>query len=197
MAYGTLKDYVQKLGLFPSYKAPGYLGKDIEFAYFEFRVPHAYRVDNYKDLSGTLPDAWFLDMISLPVYTGVEELRRDQTFTYFKCRVPLCLMKSKHGVAYFAPQMKVSNEPPPPSPDHLESIDKIFEKAKSETNPEEQQWELTLRCHTINDDGETCGREVTEIHDTPTGGLTARYCGKCHSTRLQLVSLKPIKPQDD
>ncbi|MCK5292828.1 MAG: hypothetical protein KAR39_12535 [Thermoplasmata archaeon] len=197
MAHGTLKDYVERLGLFPSYKAPKYLGQDVEFAYFEFKVPHAYRADNYKDLSCTLPEAWFLDMVSLPVHTGIEQLRRDQTFTYFKCKVPLCLMKSKHGVGYFAPQMQVSDELPPPSPDHVQDIDRAFEKAKNETYSEEQQWELTLRCNVIDDDGGVCGREVTEIHDTPTGGLVQRYCGKCQSTRLQLVSLKPIKPQDD
>ena len=48
MAYGTLKDYAPRLGLYPSYKAPRYLGKDIEFAYFEFRVPHLWR-DILKD----------------------------------------------------------------------------------------------------------------------------------------------------
>jgi hypothetical protein len=169
----------------------------MEFAFFEFKVPHAYRAENDKDLSGVLPEAWFLDMISLPVYTGIEQLRRDQTFTYFKCKVPLCLMKSSLGMGYFAPQMKMSNEMSLPSPDQESAIEKAFEKAKNETHPEGRQWELTLRCNAIDDGSKVCGREVTEIHDTPTGGLTQRFCGKCQSTRLQLVSLKPIKQKDD
>lgn len=190
MAYGTLKDYVERLGLFPSYKTPKYLGKDTEFAFFEFKIPHAYRAENPKDLSGALPDAWFMDMVHLPVHTGIEKLRRDQTFTYFKCQVPLCVMKSPLGMGYFAPHMKFSNEMPLPSPDQEEAIDKAFKKAKEEpAPPEDSQWELKLKCD--------CGREIIEIHDTPTGGLAQRYCGKCQNTRLQLVSLKPIKPKND
>ncbi len=197
MTHGTLKDYVERLGLFPTYKAPKYLGHDTEFALFEFKVPHAYTAENPNDLTGVLPEAWFMDMVSLPVHTGIEKLNRDDTFTYFKCKVPLCLMKSSLGMAYFAPQMKTSSEMPLPSPDQENMIEKVFEKVKKEGDSEAEQWELTLRCENVPDGGEVCGREITEIHDTPTGGLVARFCGKCQNTRLKLVSLKPIKPQDD
>lgn len=190
MTYGTLKDYAEKLGSFPSYKAPKYLGSDAEFANFEFLVPHAWRADTYKDHSGVLPEAWMLDMISLTVMMGIEQTKSDETFTYFKCKVPLFIMKSPLGMAYFAPQMKLGSGMPLPSPDHSIAIDKVFEKAKQElASPVDCQWELKLKCD--------CGQEITEIHETATEGLVARYCGECHSRRLNLVSLKPIKSQDD
>ncbi len=190
MAYRTLKDYAERIGSFPSYKTPKYLGKDIEFAYFEFLVPHAWRADTYKDHSNVLPDGWMIDMISLPVMTGIKQMESDETFTCFVCRVPLCLMKTSLGMAYFAPQMKIHNEMPLPSPDHESAIDKAFEKAKRESaSPVDCQWELKLKCD--------CGQEVTEIHETATEGLVARYCGECHSKRLNLVSLKPVEPQGD
>jgi len=193
MAYGTLKDYLERLGLFPTYKAPKYLGKDIEFAYFEFRIPHLIELQEYHDKNGVLPDGWMLDMIELPVHTGIELTMTDDTFRYFKCKVPLCLMKSPMGVGYFAPNMKFNNEMAPPTPDHLIAIDKAFEKAKQQDDTDAKQWELTLRCNKADEDGNLCGREITEIHDTPTGGMVGRYCGKCQSTRLQLVGLKPVK----
>ena len=132
MTYGTLKDYAPRLGMFPSYKVPKYLGKDIEFAYFEFIVPHAWRADTHEDHSGILPDGWMIDMISLPVMMGIEQIKSDDTFTFFKCKVPLCIMKGLQGMAYFAPNMKMSNEMPLPSPDHEIAIEKSFEKAKKE-----------------------------------------------------------------
>ena len=191
MSYGTLKDYVERLGLFPSYKAPKYLGKDIEFAFFEFIVPHSFGSNAAFDTEDVLPDGWMMDMVSLPVYTGIELTKTDETFTYYKCKVPLCLMKSPMGMGYFAPQMIMSNDMPPPSPDDESALDKAFEKAKQEpAAPEDCQWEVKLQCN--------CGApEITEIHKTATEGLVARYCGECQSTRLNLVSLKPIIPQDD
>lgn len=190
MAYRTLKDYVERLGTFPSYKMPKYLGKDTEFAFFEFRVPHLIDLGEYHDVNGVLPEGWMLDMIALPVYVGIELTKVDNTFRYFKCKVPLCIMKSSLGLGYFAPNIKFSNDMPLPSPDHEDAIDKAFEKAKQETIIDADQWEVKLQC--------SCGApEITEIHKTATEGLVARYCGKCNSTRLKLVSLKPVKPQDD
>ena len=195
MAYGTLKDYVERLGLFPSYKAPKYLGKDEEFAYFEFRIPHLIDLGEYHDPEGVLPEGWMFDMIELPVYTGIKENLPDKTFRYFKCRVPMCLMKSPLGLGYFAPNTRFSEEMAPPTPDHIRAADRAREKILQE-KVHEGQWELTLRCNAVDENGNACGREETEIHDGPTEGLVRRYCGKCQGTRLQLVKLKPVKKGD-
>ena len=199
MAYGTLKDYAPRLGLFPSYKKPKYLGKDIEFAYFEFRVPHLWRdilkdPDNaaFQDKTGVLPDLWWNDIITLPVHAPVEQTHQNDVFVFFKCRVPMALMKGQTGMAYFAPNMQFNEDMPLPSPDHIRAADRALEKAKAEPM-HDGQWELTLRCNAVDEDGNVCGREVVEVHDTPTEGLVRRYCGKCQSTRLQLVALKPLK----
>lgn len=189
MTYGTLKDYAPRLGMFPTYKAPKYLGSDAEFANFEFIVPHAWRADTHEDHSGVLPEGWMIDMVSLPVMMGIEQTKSDDTFTYFKCKVPLFIMKSHLGMAYFAPQMRTSNDMPPPSPDHVKATSIALEKAKDKTYFEADQYEIKLACD--------CGQEITEVHKTATEGLVARYCGECRNPKLKLVSLKPIKPQDD
>ena len=188
MVYGTLKDYVERLGMFPSYKVPEYLGKDEEFAYFKFRRPKALDLDTYVDPSGVLPEGWMLDMIELPVHTGTELLGSDETFTYYKCRVPLALVKTPLGLGYFAPNMKFSEEMPLPNPDQEKKMQDIFEKAKDEEIQKYKQYEITLRCN-------QCGREETEIHNDPTAGLVRRYCGGCRSTVLQLVSYKGLWPE--
>lgn len=200
MVYGTLKDYAERLGLYPSYKAPKYLGKDIEFAYFEFMVPQLWRnilkdPDNaeFKDRTGVLPELWWNDMITLPVYAPVELARENETFMFFKCRVPLCLMKSPLGLGYFAPNMQFNNDMAPPTPDHEIAAQRILDKMKKEPPVEADQWSLTFKCNALDSDGKVCGRETTEIHNSPTAGLIQRYCGKCGSTRLQLVALKPLK----
>lgn len=195
MAYGTLKNYAKRLGLCPSYKAPKYLGKDIEFAYFEFRIPQLWREISkdpnnatFDDRTGVLPTLWWNDMIHLPVYLPTELLRENETFVFLKCKVPMCIMKSSYGLGYFAPNMQFNEEEmAPPTPDHIRVADRAFEKAKNQPI-HDGQWELTLRC--------ACGREVTEIHDTATEGLVHRYCGKCQNTKLQLVKLEPIKSKD-
>jgi hypothetical protein len=199
MVYGTLKDYAPRLGLYPSYKAPKYLGKDIEFAYFEFRVPHLWRdilkdPDNaeFEDRTGVLPVLWWNDIITLPVYAPVEESYQNETFIFFKCRVPMCIMKSSFGLGYFAPNMQFNNEMAPPTPDHIQAADRAREKVLKEEE-HKGQWELTLRCNARDEDGDVCGREVTEVHDSATEGLTRRYCGQCDNTKLQLVKLKPVK----
>lgn len=200
MAYGTLKEYAPKLGLYPSYKAPKYLGKDIEFAYFEFLVPQLWPgilkdPDNadFDDRTGVLPELWWNDMVALPVYAPVEKLRENETFMFFKCRVPLVLMKSPLGLGYFAPNIQFNNEMMPPTPDHEMAADRIFNKMKNKPAEKADQWEVTFRCNALDEDGNVCGREITEVHNSPTEGLVRRYCGKCRSTRLQLVALKPVK----
>jgi len=199
MAYGTLKDYAPRLGLYPSYKAPRYLGKDIEFAYFEFRVPHLWRdilkdPDNaeFEDRTGVLPTLWWNDIITLPVYAPVEESHQNETFVFFKCRVPMCIMKSSYGLGYFAPNTQFNEEMAPPTPDHIQAADRAREKILKEKE-HKGQWELTLRCNARDEDGDVCGREVTEVHDSVTEGLVQRYCGQCGNTKLQLVKLKPVK----
>jgi hypothetical protein len=188
--------------LYPSYKAPKYLGKDIEFAYFEFRVPHLWRdivkdpeEANYGDRTGVLPDLWWIDIITLPVYAPVELTHQNETFLFFKCRVPMCIMKSPHGLGYFAPNIQFSNEIAPPTPEHVEAADRARDKVLQEKE-HKGQWELTLKCNALDEDGSVCGRKVTEVHDSPTGALTHRYCGGCGSTRLQLVRLQPVKEGD-
>ena len=101
-------------------------------------------------------------------------------------------MKSPLGLGYFAPNMQFNNDMAPPTPDHEIAHQKIFDKMKKEP-VHEGQWEVVFKCNALDADGKVCGREETEIHDSPTGGLTRRYCGKCGSTRLQLVALKPVK----
>lgn len=187
MEYGTLKDYAERLGLFPSYKAPKYLGKDEEFAYFEFRIPHLMNTDKYHDEEGVLPEGWMLDMIELPVHTGIELVKCDKTFAYYKCKVPLCIMKSWMGMGYFAPQMEISNEMPPPSPDHEKMAEDIFERAKKDTAKKYQQYKVTFRCK--------CGLEETEIHNDMISGLMWRYCGSCGSTVLQLIECEGLWPE--
>lgn len=203
MAYGTLKDYAKKLGLCPSYKAPKYLGKDIEFAYFEFRIPQLWREisknpDNatFDDRTGVLPTLWWNDMVHLPIHFPTELLRENETFIFLKCKVPMCIMKSSYGLGYFAPNMQFNEkEMAPPTPDHVRAADRAREKIIKEEE-HKGQWLLVLRCNSLDEDGNVCGREETEVHDTPTGGLVQRYCGKCGSTRLQLVKLNPIKEGD-
>ncbi len=190
MVYGTLKDYVERLGMFPSYKVPEYLGKDEEFAYFKFRIPKALDLDTYVDPSGVLPEGWMLDMIELPVHTGTELLGSDETFTYYKCKVPLAFVKTPLGMGYFAPNIKFSNEMPLPNPDQEKKMDDIFEKAKTSTKVY-QQYEVTLKCN-------ECGREATEIYTSEEeafSGLVARFCGSCGNTTMQLASYKGLWPE--
>jgi hypothetical protein len=152
-------------------------------------------LEEYSDPHGILPEGWMLDMIELLVHTGVEHTGTDKTFKYFKCRVPMCIMKSPWGMAYFAPNMKFNNDMAPPTPDHVRAADRAFEKAKKEP-AHDGQWILTLRCNAVDEDGNVCGREETEIHNSATEGLANRYCGKCGNTKLQLVRLDPIKEGD-
>ena len=131
-------------------------------------------------------------MISLPVHAPVELTHQNETFLFFKCRVPMCIMKSPLGLGYFAPNTQFNNNMAPPTPDHIRAADDALERVKKEP-VHEGQWQLTFRCNALNEDNDVCGREETEIHNNATEGLVRRYCGSCGSTRLQLVALKPIK----
>ena len=97
-------------------------------------------------------------------------------------------MKTSMGLAYFAPNMQFSDEMPLPSPDHEKKSQEIFDRMRSEDPTKYQQYEITFRCN-------SCGNQVTEIHDDPTSGLVQRFCGSCGHTRLQLVSYKGLWPE--
>lgn len=182
-----IEDYVERMGYYPSYKQPTFLSKDDEFAYYEFRIPHAYRNDTVEDPSGVLPDGWMYNMRQFLVHTGIELVNEDATFLYFKCKVPLVILNSPYGHNYHV-AVNVHTFSEGPSPEQEKKILDVFEKAKQQEVEELQQYEITFIC-------ERCKQEETEIHNNPVSGLWQRRCGNCHFTVLKLATYKPLWPQ--
>jgi len=180
----TIHDYAPRMGYYPSYRQPKLLSKDEEFAYYEFRIPHAYRNDTVEDPSGVLPDGWMYDMRQFLVHTGVELINEDVTFLYFKCKVPLIILNSPYGHKYHA-DVRIADMPDKETEKKLQDI---FEKAKAGEVKKAQQYEITLIC-------ERCKQQETEIHNDPVAGLVQRYCGNCHCTMLKLASYKALWPE--
>ncbi|NOQ49425.1 MAG: hypothetical protein GQ553_02015 [Nitrosomonadaceae bacterium] len=179
----TIKDYSPRMGYFPSYKQPKYLGKDEEFAYFEFRVPHAHRNKTHIDPSGLLPDTWHLNMKSLLVHTGIELIDQDETFLYLKCKIPLIIFNSHYATGY---HLDVEHYVDKPDPER--ELQDIFDRVKNEELKEYQQYEITFIC-------ERCKQQETEIHQDPIAGLVQRHCGNCQFTVLKLASYKGLWPE--
>lgn len=179
----TIKDYAPRMGYYPSYGQPKFLSKDEEFAYYEFLIPYAYRNGETVDPSGVLPDGWMFNMHTFPVHTGIELTGEDETFLYFKCKVPLVILNSHYGHRYHV-DVSVVDMPDKKTERKLKDI---FEKAKAEEVRKYQQYEITLIC-------ERCNQQETEIHDDPIAGLVQRHCGSCQFTVLKLASYKGLWP---
>lgn len=205
----TLKDYLQKMSLFPSFKRPQYIGEDIEFAFMMFKVPIPWIKEHIRDggkwpgyeedeNEGIWPNTpWMGDMIHLPVYVGVEFVEKDEYFYYYKCRVPHAFLKGKYGFVYLYPNARLQafDELPDPNPDQMVASDKAFEKAKRDLAPKTDQLiELELCC-------DNCDSEpVTEYYgsmEKAYSALVQRYCGTCLHTGMRIVKLGPVWPEQN
>ena len=99
-----LKDYTERMGLFPSLKTPELLTSDGEFNYYKFAVPRVYvefieygdamSQDALEEAPAALAMAWF------PVHSGIEELGEDDDFYYYKVPVPQVVVESRYGIMY-------------------------------------------------------------------------------------------------
>jgi hypothetical protein len=101
----TFKEYLERMGLYPTYGTPEQIDEDDEFKYYLFKVPRHYIREHireggtwleYEETSeeGTLDKSVVLGMRYLPVYVGIKSEGFDVDFYYYKCRVPKVVLNA-------------------------------------------------------------------------------------------------------
>lgn len=102
----TFEEYLERIGLYPSYGTPDFIEEDEEFKYYLFRVPRHYIREHiaeggtwleYEEVEeeSTLDKSVVLGMRYLPVYVGIESQGFDVDFYYYRCRVPKVVLNTE------------------------------------------------------------------------------------------------------
>jgi len=102
----TFEEYLERVGLFPSYGTPEFIEEDEEFKYYLFRVPRHYIREHiaeggtwleYEEVEeeSTLDKSVVLGMRYLPAYTGIESQGFDVDFYYYRCKMPKVVLDTE------------------------------------------------------------------------------------------------------
>jgi hypothetical protein len=219
----AVEEYEQRMGYMPSFGIPQKLDEDGEFEYYEVKVPRQYIKEHLElgetwphevdtSIKGTQDDSIVLGVMFIPVYSGVDYLREDDDFLFYKVRVPKVFLDAPilgsemtYRTVYEKGDRNVetSEQKAERESEHIEckkapkagvSLDgkeelMIVRKVKEATP---LLYEVTFKCK-----NKECAEEFEEVGSDLFDLLYSRCCGSCAGVQLEVISCKTIYGEEE